>query len=373
LRRIKMIKKLSSLFLLTTVIMFSWISFAGAKDDGNVFKVFGYGQAWYVNDDSDISSTATAIDNEFYIKRARLGVKGKSLEALSPQFPVNYKFLGEFAGSSAVLLDAVVNVQFHPLFQVQVGQFKYHFTISGYRLAKIKDMGLITRPEIVKNIALKLGQTGGSYRDIGVNIHGEQKEGDVTFGYSLEILNGSGPNTTVNTADENNGKTIIITPYVKAMGVQLSGSYFTGKDGIEGSDLDESGWTLGAEYNNGPLWLRTEYVQATYDQGSGVDDVKPNGWYFQAAYDVIKELQVLGRYGVADTDSNLDARKMSTIDIGANYRVNKHATLSLNYLIRDAEDNYSEFTLWGKLNVRGVSVQGDNVGNIAIAQFEFTF
>ncbi len=364
-----MIKKLSSLSLLIVVIMFSWISFAGAEGDGDVYKVFGYGQAWYVNDDSDISATATAVDNEFYIKRARLGVKGKSPEALSPQFPVNYKILGEFAGSSAVLLDAVVNVQFHPLFQVQVGQFKYHFTISGYRLAKIKDMGLITRPEIVKNIALKLGQTGGSYRDIGVNIHGEQKEGDVTFGYNLEVLNGSGPNTK----DVNNGKTTIITPYVKAMGVQLSGSYFTGKDGTEGSDFDESGWSLGGEYNNGPLWLRTEYVQATYEQGSGADDLKPKGWYFQAAYDVIKELQVLARYGTADTDSNLDAREMSTIDIGANYRVNKHATLSLNYLIRDADANYSEFTLWGKPGVRGVSVQGDNVGNIAIAQFEFTF
>ncbi len=366
-----MIKKLSSISLLIVVIMFSWISFAEAKDDGDVFKVFGYGQAWYVNDNSDIS--APAIDNEFYIKRARLGVKGKSPEALSPQFPVNYKILGEFAGEKAVLLDAVVNFQFHPLFQVQVGQFKYHFTISGYRLAPIKHMGLITRPEIVKNIALKLGQTGGSYRDIGVNIHGEQKEGDVTYGYNLEILNGSGPNLAIENSDENSGKTTIITPYVKAMGVQLSGSYFTGKNGVEGSDFDESGWTFGGEYNNGPLWLRTEYVQATYEQGSGVDDVKPKGWYFQVAYDVIKELQVLGRYGVADTDSNRDAREMSTIDIGANYRVNKHATLSFNYLIRDAEDNYSEFTLWGKPGVRGVSVQGDNVGNIAIAQFEFTF
>ena len=363
-----MIKKLSRLLLLTTVIMFTSISFAAAKDDGSSFKVFGYGQAWYVNDDSDVS--APAVSNESYIKRARLGVKGKAPDALSPQFPVNYKLLGEFAGSSAKLLDAVVNIKFNPLLQVQVGQFKYRFTISGYRLAKIKDMGMITRPEIIKNIALKLGQTGGSYRDIGFKIHGEQK-GDVTYGYSLEILNGSGPNT----ADENNGKTTIATVYVKAnvIGGQLSGSgsYFTGKDDPEGSDFDESGWTIGAEYYNGPIWLRSEYVQATYE-GAG-SDVEPNGWYFQAAYDVMKELQVLGRYGMADKDSNASDMQMSTFDIGANYRVNKHATVSLNYLMRDADDSYSEYTLWGKPGVRGVSVSGSDVGNIAIAQFEFKF
>ncbi|MBE9503088.1 MAG: porin [Proteobacteria bacterium] len=347
------IKLTVSLFALSLLS----VSAAWAEDS---FAVDGYGQAWYISDDSDVSTGE--IKSEFFTRRARLGAKGKYSEG---DFPVKFRLLGEFAGGSATLLDSYLDIDFNPLFQVQVGQFKYHFTEIGTTSSKVKAIGLLYRPEVVQNIHGNLGQTGGSLRDVGVRFHGARK-GDITYGYNLEIVNGDG----INKADRNDDKVIIAHIFGSKGGVKLFGAYFNGKDGVEGSETDEKGMTAGASYKGGGVWVQAEYAAATYDQ-TGAGDLKPKGWYLQAAYDVMPELQLLARYDWAEEASNQSDNEMTTTAIGVNYRISKRATISANYFMRDADNNYDEKTLLGRSGSE--TLTGSKVGNVLVTQFEYVF
>ena len=60
-----------------------------------------------------------AIDNDaFLIRRARLGLEGKFANT------TEYQLIGEFASSSASLLDANVTVTYSPELQLKLGRFK---------------------------------------------------------------------------------------------------------------------------------------------------------------------------------------------------------------------------------------------------------
>ncbi len=243
-----MVRKMIGRFFVTVVALVIVLSLSSVpvSKAGDGFKVFGYGQAWYVSDDSDVS--AGNVSSEFLMRRARLGVEGTYGGA---QIPVDFKFVGEFAGynstttttvihpydgstetttttdrGSASLLDAYLNIPFSPLFQVQMGQFKYHYTEIGTASSKIKAIGLVYRPEVVQNIHGNLGRSGGSLRDVGLRIHGVQK-GGITYNYDLEFINGDGANK----ADRNDNKVILVHLAGKVGGIKVFGAYFTGKDG----------------------------------------------------------------------------------------------------------------------------------------------
>lgn len=345
-------------FLTAFLISMGGAPSAIAGEDSS-FKVNGYVQSWYVSDDSTVGPSA--IENQFLVRRARLGIKGKSKVGL---LPVNWKLLGEFNTGNNNVLDAFLNVNLHSLFQVQIGQFKHHFMEIGTASSKVKAIGLIYRPEITQNI--HSGQTGSALRDIGVRLHGTQK-GDTSFGYDLEVVNGDGANSS----DSNDNKTIVAHLFAEMMGVRFNGAFFTGKDGTEGSALDEKGFSGGVRYKNGPIWLQFEYAAATYDQAGGAADVEPSGWYVQAAYKVLPELQAVVRYDIAELDDKTSNTSMSTVGIGANYKINKNATISLNYFIKDADSGYSERTLLGRSGRS--TVTGNAVGNVIAAQVEYTY
>lgn len=354
-------------FAFLSAFLIGMVSAPSAIAGGDAsFKVTGYAQSWFIYDDSNV--TNPAISNEFLVRRARIAVKGKSKIGV---LPVKYKIMGDFAASKggsgkAFLLDAYLDLNFDKLFNVGMGQFKYHFTEIGTASSKIKAIGLLTRPEIVHNLHTKLVTKGSALRDIGIRIHGKQK-GDVTFGYDLEVLNGNGANNT----EMNDDKTIVGHVFVSTMDVTFFGAVFSGNEGAEGSDLDETGWTVGAKYKAGPVWFQAEYAAATLDQGAGATDKEPQGWYIQGAYNITPELQGVVRYGQADADDNKSNNTMSTVGLGANYKVNKHATISANYYIRDADSGYSEKTLWGRAGA--VTVKGSDVGNIFMIQGEYTY
>jgi len=198
-----------------------------------------------------------------------------------------------------------------------------------------------------------------------LRLHGERK-GDISYGYNLEILNGNG----INKADENDDKVMIAHLFGKMGGVKVFGAYFKGKDGVEGSETDETGMTAGASYKGGGLWVQAEYAAATYEQ-TGASDLEPKGWYLQAAYDVMPELQLLARYDQAKEASNQTDNEMTTTALGANYRISKSATVSANYYVRDADNNYDEKTLLGRSGYE--TLTGSKVGNVFVAQFEFVY
>lgn len=357
-------KKKFFYFAFISVFLISMTSAPSAiagEDEG--FKVFGYVQSWFVTDDSTVPSTS--IENEFVVRRARLGVKGHSKIGI---LPIKYKLLFDAAASSPDLLDAYLDLNIHPLFNVGMGQFKYHFTEIGTASSKIKAIGLLYRPEVSQNIHNPLVGAGTRLRDIGFRIHGKESVNDVKFGYDVEILNGS---RGANRADNNDDKTVVAHLFASTMDVTIFGAYFTGESGTEGSTLDENGWTVGAKYRAGPIWIQGEYASANRNQAAGAADIDPNGWYIQGAYQITPELQGVVRYGQADVDDNASNDTMDTVGLGVNYKVNKHATLSANYFIKDADSGYSERTLLGRGGFS--TVTGSAVGDVFLFQAEYTY
>lgn len=378
-----MARKFKNIFLFAMIIAIVTLTFTDlhAANALDGVKVFGYGQAWYISDDSNVASDK--ITSEFLIRRARLGAKTNS--NVGP-FSADFKFMGEFAGhdnstetpvthdsgrketvsdedtGSAILLDAYINLKYSPLFQFQVGQFKYHFTEIGTASSKINSIGLIDRPEMAQNIHGRIGSS--KLRDVGVRIHGSINR-EVDAGYDIEYLNGDG----LNSSDSNDDRTLIFHAYVEEKGLKLFGAYFTGKEGTKGSEFSESGWTAGGKYTNGPVSILGEYATAKYE--SGPVAVEPNGWYVQTTYDVVSASQVLARYGVVEADSNTSNTTMTTTIFGTNYKVGKNITVSVNYIMRNADSAYSKKTLLGRAG--STMVTGGDIGGVVVTQFEYAF
>ncbi len=254
------------------------------KGDLEMPKISGFVQGMYqanLNDEGELK------DNTFRMRRVRLSVDGKLSKTVS------YKLQGDFV-RSPMLVDAYVKYKPCNEFAIQVGQFKTPFTIESP--INPVNLEIFDYGEIIQQLGgyKDVCGVGGLGRDIGVMatgsffpIKGEEGIDYHVVDYAIGVFNGNGPTTT----DNNNRKDIVgrleVHPGLKDL--TLSGSYYYGnyfKDDVNCGVRNR--WTAGAQYNDGKLVLRGEYISGqTGKDNFGLDVPNyytSNGYYAQAGY-----------------------------------------------------------------------------------------
>ena len=252
-------------------------------------KISGFVQGMYqanLTDEGELSS------NTFRMRRVRLSVDGN----LSPW--VSYKLQGDFT-RSPMLVDAYVKYKACNAFAVQVGQFKTPFTIESP--INPVNLEIFDYGEIIQQLGgyKDVCGVGGLGRDIGVMATGSffpvmGEEGGIKYhvvDYAVGVFNGNGPTTT----DNNNRKDLVgrlnVHPGLKDL--TLSGSYYYGQYKSSENHGARNRWAAGAQYNDGKLVLRGEYIDGTtgYYEGHIDPEGNPielyrfsNGYYAVAGY-----------------------------------------------------------------------------------------
>ena len=249
------------------------------KDGSEKLRISGFVQGMYqanLNEDFDLN------DNTLRMRRVRLSVDGKLSKTVS------YKLQGDFS-RSPMLVDAYLKYKPCNEFAIQVGQFKTPFTIESP--INPVNLEIFDYGEIIQQLGgyKDVCGVGGLGRDIGIMATGDLfpvKDYSVV-NYAVGVFNGNGPTTT----DNNNRKDLVgrleVHPGLKDL--TLSGSYYYGKytkdDNI---NCTRNRWAAGAQYNDGKLVLRGEYVGGETGVATDVieeqDLYNSNGYYAQAGY-----------------------------------------------------------------------------------------
>ena len=167
------------------------------------------------------------------LRRGRIGLEGKINKT------TEYQITGEYAGSSASILDANVTLTYSPEFQVKLGRFK---TPVGLEQLQSDAAALFIERSLVSQIAPN--------RDIGVQLGGELSKGEVS--YAIGLFNGiqDGGNNS-DQKDANDGKDIAarvtFQPWINEEGSALAGLSF----GLGGSyGLQDTNAAIGTKYKS---------------------------------------------------------------------------------------------------------------------------
>jgi hypothetical protein len=240
------------------------------KDGFGMPKISGFVQGLY---QANLNDKGELGDNTFRMRRVRLSVDGKLSKTVS------YKIQGDFV-RGPMLVDGFVKYKPCNEFAIQVGQFKTPFTlespINPVNL-EIFDYGEIIQQFVGYSDICGIKAIG---RDIGVMATGgfipmmnEDKIDYNIIDYAVGVFNGNGVNTT----DNNKRKDIVgrleVHPGMKAL--TLSGSYYRGQYKTTDDQGARNRWSAGAQYNDGKLVVRGEYIDGT--TGYYNDIVDPEG------------------------------------------------------------------------------------------------
>ena len=248
-------------------------------------KISGFVQGLY---QANLDDKGELKDNTFRMRRVRLSVEGNLFKGLT------YKIQGDFS-RSPMLVDAFLKYKVCNEFAIQIGQFKTPFSIESpinpVNL-EIFDYGESVQKLVGYSDVCGVGSLG---RDLGIMATGSlfpiEKQNGEKFGlvdYSIGVFNGNGANQL----DNNNRKDIVgrleVHPGLKA--ITLSGSYYYGKYyKDEENNGTRNRWAAGAQYNDGKLVLRGEYISGKTGYVPTVipEDLgyfNSNGYYAQAGY-----------------------------------------------------------------------------------------
>ena len=255
-------------------------------------KISGFVQGMY---QADLDEAGTLTGNTLRMRRVRLSVDGTLFKGLT------YKIQGDFT-RSPMLVDAYVKYKPCNEFAIQIGQFKTPFSIESpinpVNL-EIFDYGEAIQGLVGYKDVCGVGSLG---RDLGIMATGSlfPVKGDEgikyhVVDYSLGVFNGNGANQL----DNNNRKDVVgrleVHPGLKAL--TLSGSYYYGKyTKDENINCTRNRWAAGAQYNDGNLVIRGEYISGTtgfmadvVDEDGLVSDIielptKSEGYYAVAGY-----------------------------------------------------------------------------------------
>ncbi|MCF0167189.1 MAG: hypothetical protein HUJ93_00900 [Bacteroidales bacterium] len=260
-------KKTALLFAAALLVMSS--SALQAQEANKKLVVSGFVNLKYQMDFNDEEITG----NTFRIHRARLSVSGDLNKIFS------YKLQGDFCNNPA-LVDAFVKAKFNKAFALQVGQFKVPFTLES-PIAPISLSGIDYSVAVSNLVGYSdVSGVGKLGRDIGIAAMGSFLDlgGYDLFNYNVAIVNGQGPNQL----DFNKRKDLVgRLNIVPLRPLTLSGSYYYGKLGDAG-DLLRSRYSLGVQYEDGPILARGEYIAGETEFFD--NPLFSAGWYALAGY-----------------------------------------------------------------------------------------
>ena len=320
-------------------------------------KISGFVQGMYqanLTDEGELSS------NTFRMRRVRLSVDGK----LSPK--VSYKLQGDFV-RSPMLVDAYVKYKPCNEFAIQVGQFKTPFTIESP--INPVNLEIFDYGEIIQKLGgySDVCGVGGLGRDIGVMatgsffpVKGEEGIEYHVVDYAVGVFNGNGPTTT----DNNNRKDLVgrleVHPGLKAL--TLSGSYYYGKYTREiNINCTRNRWAAGAQYNDGKLVLRGEYVGGETGILTELEEnslYNSNGYYAQAGYyfalgkDKSQKLMPVLRYEHFTADQAVANGGTNWYTAGINYWPLKSVNFKLDYSLVQKESGTNSHRVVGILSYK---------------------
>lgn len=328
----------------------------GGPFNSEMLKFSGFVQGLY---QANLSDEGELTSNTFRMRRVRLSAEGTLYKGLT------YKIQGDFS-RSPMLVDAFVKYKVADAFAIQLGQFKTPFSLE----SPINPVNL----EIFdygEGIQKLVGYSdvcgvGGLGRDIGLMatgklfpVKGEEGIKYHVVDYALGVFNGNGPTTT----DNNNRKDIVgrleVHPGLKDL--TLSGSYYYGKytkdDNI---DCTRNRWAAGAQYNDGKLVLRGEYI-------AGETGVAPtlipedlgyynsNGYYGVVGYNFQageQKIMPVLRYEHFTKDASIAKGGTNWYTVGINYWPLKSVNFKLDYSLVQKEAGENSHRVVGILSYK---------------------
>lgn len=310
-------------------------------------RISGFVQGMY---QANLSDKGELIDNTLRMRRVRLSVDGNLSKTVS------YKIQGDFS-RSPMLVDAFIKYKPCREFAIQVGQFKTPFTlespINPVNL-EIFDYGEAVQQLVGYKDVCGVGALG---RDLGVMatgslfpVEGEEGYKYSIVDYSIGVFNGNGANQL----DNNNRKDIVgrleVHPGLKDL--TLSGSYYYGKYTKDDNvNCARNRWAAGAQYNDGKLVLRGEYISGktgyTTDIPEDLGYFNSNGYYGVVGYnfalgkDKSQKLMPVFRYEHFVKDASITKGGTNWYTVGLNYWPLKSVNCKLDYSLvqKEAGDN----------------------------------
>lgn len=304
------------LFMLLTC--YSNVSFGQSTDTMQTFKFGGFLQQQFIADQTE------GVAEQFLIKRARVGAVG----TLTDRISVN--LIGGFVeppDSNPALVNAFIDFNIHPLFQVRTGQFLLPFGLEGPE-------PIFLNPAIERTMAIRRLNTFRMFRDIGIQLGGR---GSV-INYKVAVVNGKGANQTEEFDPKDVLGRIGISPFEN---FEIGGSFHFGKyQPIAVSEDHEDRFRAGFDisYTAEPVFLRGEYVIREDDFGNG-NSLNMNGVYILGGYKFSDQLQGIARYEFFTPNTDIDDNELTAITLGANYYFVENSRISVNYEIRDDKLN----------------------------------
>lgn len=326
---------------------------------GDYIQLSGFVQGMY---QANLSDEGELTSNTFRMRRVRLSVEGTLYKGLT------YKIQGDFS-RSPMLVDAYLKYKVADAFAIQLGQFKTPFSlespINPVNL-EIFDYGESVQKLVGYSDVCGVGSLG---RDIGLMATGKLfpiKGGEGNeyhvVDYAIGVFNGNGPTTT----DNNNRKDIVgrleVHPGLKNL--TLSGSYYYGKYTKDDNvNCTRNRWAAGAQYNDGKLVLRGEYI-------GGKTGVEPtlipedlgyynsNGYYAVAGYNfkLGKEgnqtLMPVLRYEHFTADQAITKGGTNWYTAGINYWPLKCLNFKLDYSLVQKESGSNSHRVVGILSYK---------------------
>lgn len=281
-------------------------------------KFGGFLQQQFIMDE-----TPSAAER-FSIHRARLGVTGSVTDNIRVNVIGGYV---EPPDRTPRLVNAFIDFDIDPLFQVRTGQFLAPFGIESPEV-------IIFNPAIERTTAIRRLNPYAMFRDIGVQVGGKNS----FLNYKIALVNGKGANQTEEFDPKDVLGRIGITP-VEHLEFGVSAHFGQYQPDIN-SDHHESRTRLGADvsYTGDPVYFRAEYIVREDDLAdSGSREM--NGWYLLGAYKFTEKIQAIARFESFDPETSMDENEYTGVLIGANYYFVGNTRLSLNYEFRDDKLN----------------------------------
>ena len=264
-----------------------------SPDAANSLRIRGLVQVdsrWYFD---------KAVDNDVIsLRRARIGLEGKLGKT------TEYQVIGEYAGSSASILDANILLNYSPEFQVKLGRFK---TPIGLEQLQSDPALLFAERSVVSQLVPN--------RDIGIQVGGDIVGGRVS--YAVGIFNGAtdGTDSVDSKKDPNDGKDlagrITFQPWVNDKESALSGLTF-GVGGTYGLQDATSPLTSGFKTDG----QQTFFAYRATGSGSSTNTVTANGHVWRLSPQVSYYKGSFGLLAEYVTSSN-DIKSVNSVGLGA--------------------------------------------------------
>lgn len=260
----------------------------------------------------------------FSIHRARLGVTGSITDNIRVNVIGGYV---EPPDRTPRLVNAFIDFDIHPLFQLRTGQFLVPFGIESPEV-------IIFNPAIERTTTIRRLNPYVMFRDIGVQVGGKGS----LLNYKVALVNGKGANQTEQFDPKDILGRIGLTPF-EHFELGVSGHFGQYQPDLN-SDNHESRVRLGADvsFMGDPVYFRAEYIVREDDLAEG-SSRKMSGWYLLGAYKFTENIQGIARFESYDPETSINENEFTGVLIGANYYFEGNTRLSLNYEFRDDKLN----------------------------------